>query len=276
MRGCRIYGMIYLANDPSVARTETASLCAKSCQANQADDTARTAACASGCRSQDEAFRLHKLDGHSARMAVLFGLARPPVVHSPTAQHWRLFDRSWTPEKQQAASGNAWLHAVRIHIRPLGPGPDGRPRYWVEISERAIPLRLVGLRPRMPDHADSEHQPAIARYWFGDNSEAELPPPPPHTISLLHFRRMSHRSRMALRMAACGFLIASLIGMLWVCCTLARSAKRRKIRVLRGDLIRKLPPSIQSGDIAVELPKKQPLLIDPIGILGTEKVRQDV
>ncbi|PAA81812.1 hypothetical protein BOX15_Mlig019913g1, partial [Macrostomum lignano] len=251
MRGCRLYGMIFLAHDPIVARTETASLCAKSCTSGGSSD-AKTEACAAGCAQQDHVFRQHHLDGHSAKLAVLIGLARPPIVHSPSPRHWRLFDRAW-PMQQQAAVGSVWLHAVRIHIRPMPAGPDGRPRYLVELAERAIPLRLVRLTGGGPRQvavqADSHRRSPFASYWFDH----------PHS-SILRYRHLSHRTRVALRWAACGILIASLIGLLCLCCSLARSTNQRQIRVLRSAIVkRQPPPSIQSGDILIG--KKQQLLL---------------
>uniref|UniRef100_A0A1I8GLT2 WSC domain-containing protein n=1 Tax=Macrostomum lignano TaxID=282301 RepID=A0A1I8GLT2_9PLAT len=176
MRGCRLYGMIFLAHDPIVARTETASLCAKSCTSGGSSD-AKTEACAA----------------------------------------------------------------------------DGRPRYLVELAERAIPLRLARLTGGGPRQvavqADSHRRSPFASYWFDH----------PHS-SILRYRHLSHRTRVALRWAACGILIASLIGLLCLCCSLARSTNQRQIRVLRSAIVkRQPPPSIQSGDILIG--KKQQLLL---------------
>lgn len=147
--------MIFLAHDKTIPDSEISGMCAKSCQngfSGMMGGADSSSACQTGCREQALVFKKHGLDDHGAKMSVVHGLGVTPEMHSEAPFHHRIFAQMREMHERMLKAVSSVKHAViqriQIRIHALPPGPDGKPRYQVEIQQHRVPI--VFGRPNLP------------------------------------------------------------------------------------------------------------------------------
>ncbi|PAA65970.1 hypothetical protein BOX15_Mlig016508g2 [Macrostomum lignano] len=304
LHGCRLYSMIYLAHDKSIKNDELSNMCSKSCKrgfTGGAITDEMDKACNVGCKEQARVFSEHGMSDHGAKMSVMHGIGLAlPDMHSPSPFHQRIFQqmRQMHARMMEAMKNakHAIVQRIQIRIHSMPPGPDGKPRYQVEIHQRRIPLSfghpMFGNskgkdQPSKPPIGPDGHRPLLG----GDDHDM-LPHGPHHGHHGHHgehhgdhgehhghhghhgpmyrvrhfFVDMPDSAKTCLRWSLFALLLVSFMCFIWVfwraCRSLAAaSAQRQRLSITKA--IGKKKPCVQSGDIFyVDVGDKKPLIED--------------
>ncbi|PAA65968.1 hypothetical protein BOX15_Mlig017900g2, partial [Macrostomum lignano] len=125
----------------------------------------------------------HGMSDHAAKMSVMHGIGLAlPDMHSPSPFHQRIFQqmRQMHARMMEAMKNakHAIVQRIQIRIHSMPPGPDGKPRYQVEIHERRIPVLGSKGKDQLskPPIRPDGHRPLL-----GGNNQGRLPQGDPST-----------------------------------------------------------------------------------------------
>lgn len=296
--------MVYLAHDKTIASSELTNLCSKSCQNGFTGGSSTpdmVQACNTGCHEQERVFREHGMTEHGAKMSVMHGIGMPPVMHSAVPFHQRIFQQMRELHNRMMDAMKNAKHAIiqhiQIRIHSLPPGPDGKPRYQVEIHQRRIPVAFgrpifgnpdkplppaAGPASRGPmlggdDHDMMPHGPRGGPHrgpHHGHHGEQHEERERHHRRGALNqvrvfFTDMSEPAKTALHWSLFALLVLSAVCFVWVlvrACrrfSAARSGQGQHQRLSLTKAFIKKKPTAQSGDIFyVAVNDKKPLIED--------------